>query len=180
VLYVCGFEEIGVVAGDLYFLDPNPGPGQEGAERGVRVEVRRLGRGELRGTIYSATPISIDEAIWRVDLFESVAGPVGSYDRTHHHPRFTGWDPGRRNFIPELSADPLGWLEGRLRDIDGVLRDGGVDPASVPEGDRRGIESSGAEIVAAVGRLLDGVRRGDLGVEPPGPPVDGLVRSGWL
>ena len=40
MLYAFGFERIGVVAGDLYFVDPNPGPGQEGAEQGVRVEVR--------------------------------------------------------------------------------------------------------------------------------------------
>jgi hypothetical protein len=28
--------------GDLYFIDPDPLPGQDGAERGVRLEVRLL------------------------------------------------------------------------------------------------------------------------------------------
>ena len=30
MLYVFGFERIGVVISDLYFIDPNPMPGQEG------------------------------------------------------------------------------------------------------------------------------------------------------
>ena len=33
------FERVGVVVGDIYFLDPNPHPGQEGAEHGVRANV---------------------------------------------------------------------------------------------------------------------------------------------
>jgi hypothetical protein len=42
MLYLFGFHRIGVVLSDLYFVDPNPNPGQEGAERGVRLEVRLL------------------------------------------------------------------------------------------------------------------------------------------
>jgi len=106
VLYVFGFESIGVVVSDLYFVDPNPGPGQEGAERGVRLEVRMLDRGELRGSIYSAQPIAVGRPIWRGDLLESVAGTPGSHDRTHHHPRFTGWEPGHRRFVEELVGRP--------------------------------------------------------------------------
>src|SRR5207249_1828308 len=114
---VFGFESIGVVVSDLYFLDPHPGAGQEGAERGVRLEVRMLERGELRGSIYSARPIVVDRPIWRGDLLESVAGPYGSFDRTHHHPAFRGWEPGRRNFVDELSAEPLEWVAKRLSDL---------------------------------------------------------------
>ena len=44
MLQVFGFDRIGVVIGDLYFIDPNPRPGQEGAERGVRLEVRMTSR----------------------------------------------------------------------------------------------------------------------------------------
>ena len=94
MLYAFGFERIGVVASDLYFVDPNPGPGQEGPEQGVRVEVRLLEPGELRGSIYSARPIGVEQAIWRADLLESVANP-GSLDRAHHHPRFTRMGTGR-------------------------------------------------------------------------------------
>ena len=72
MLYAFGFERIGVVASDLYFVDPNPGPGQEGPEQGVRVEVRHFERGALQGSIYSAQPIAVERAIWRADLLESV------------------------------------------------------------------------------------------------------------
>ena len=54
MLYAFGFERVGVVVSDLYFVDPNPQPGQEGAEHGVRLELRMLGQGELQGSIYSA------------------------------------------------------------------------------------------------------------------------------
>ena len=101
VLYAFGFERVGVVVGDLYFVDPNPREGQEGAEHGVRLELRVFGRGELKGTIYSAQPIEIGQPIWRADLLESVAGRPGSFDRTHHHPAFTGWNPGSGQEGPE-------------------------------------------------------------------------------
>ena len=42
------FERVGIVVGDLYFLDPNPHPGQEGPEHGVRLELRVIDRGELK------------------------------------------------------------------------------------------------------------------------------------
>ena len=49
VLYAFGFERVGVVVGDLYFVDPNPREGQEGAEHGVRLELRVFGRGGVPG-----------------------------------------------------------------------------------------------------------------------------------
>ena len=36
MLYVFGFERVGVLVGDLYFVDPRPAKGQDGAEHGVR------------------------------------------------------------------------------------------------------------------------------------------------
>ncbi len=101
--YAWGFERVSVVAGDLYFVDPEPSPGQEGAERGVRVEVRMLERPPLTGTIYAFQPIVIDRPVWRADLLESVTGRRGSYDRTHHHPRVRGWEPGGRQYDPGLT-----------------------------------------------------------------------------
>ena len=110
MLYVFGFERVGVVVGDLYFVDLKvPMKGQEGAEHGVRLELRVLGRGELKGSVYSAQPIEVGSPVWRADLLESVAGQPGSFDRTHHHRRH--WlQPGCWVFVKELSADPLGWL----------------------------------------------------------------------
>ena len=48
MLCTFGFERIGVLISDLYFVDPSPGKGQEGAEHGVRLELRVLERGDLR------------------------------------------------------------------------------------------------------------------------------------
>ena len=193
VLYAFGFERVGVVVGDLYFVDPNPGEGQEGPEHGVRLELRALGRGELKGTIYSAQPIEVGQPIWRADLLESVDGRPGSFDRTHHHPRFTGWNPGRRAYVRELSADPLGWLGTQLADLDALLASAGVPAEVAGPSDAADLRRAAPEIVDATRRLLDKVRSGELGNPPDGEapagdarpdaaPASGpaLVRAGWL
>jgi hypothetical protein len=179
LLYGFGFERLGVVVGDLYFQDPSPAPGQEGAERGVRLELRMLERGQLRGSIYSAQPIAVGRPIWRVDLLESVSGPPASFDRTHHHPRFTDWEPGSRHFVPELSKDPLSWLAGRLTDVESVLDEAGVDHDEVGADDVAQIRAAAPEIMAAVRRLLDGVHRGEL-AQPPDDSATPAARVGWL
>ena len=46
MLYGVGFERTCVVASDLYFIDGQQKPGQDRAERRVRLEVRMLDRGE--------------------------------------------------------------------------------------------------------------------------------------
>ena len=178
MLYAFGFDRIGVLVSDLYFVDPNPGKGQEGPERGVRLEVRMFERGKLNGSIYSAQPISIDRPIWRADLLESVAGPPGSFDRTHHHPAFRGWEPGRRRFVDELTADPLGWVRDRLSDFDGLLEQAGISPDEVDPADAGSLKERVPEILDATRRLLDRVRSGELAQ----PPADELVsaRVGWL
>ncbi|MGE0794395.1 MAG: hypothetical protein AB7O29_03490, partial [Acidimicrobiia bacterium] len=75
MLYAFGFDRLGVVVGDLYFVDPAPAPGQEGPEQGVRVELRVVEPGELRGSIYAARPIAIERPVWRGDLLVSVGRP---------------------------------------------------------------------------------------------------------
>jgi hypothetical protein len=179
MLYAFGFDRIGVVVSDLYFLDPSPGEGQEGAERGVRLEVRMLDPGEPMGSIYAARPITVDRPIWRGDLLESVAGPPGSFDRTHHHPAFDGWEPGRRVFVQELSADPLTWVAARLSDLDGLLAEAGVDPGDVGADDAAGLRDAVPDIVAAVDRLLRGVRAGEL-ARAPGDELALSARVSWL
>jgi hypothetical protein len=183
MLYAFGFERVGVVVGDLFFVDPRPVEGQEGAEHGVRLELRALRRGGLRGSVYSAQPIEIGEPIWRADLLESVAGPPGSFDRTHHHPRFSGWDPGQRVFDAGLSADPLGWVGAKLADLDALLASAGFPAGMAAPDDARNLREAAPEIVAAVRRLLGRVRAGELG-RPPADGVagggGGLARSGWL
>ncbi len=179
MLQMFGFEKVAMVLSDLYFVDPSPEPGQEGAERGVRLELRRLTAGQIDGSIYASRPIIVDEPLWRIDLLESVDGPVGSFDRTHHHPRFRGWEPGRRTFVPELSASPFDWLEEQLRDLGPVLADARVDPADVSGADIERISEATPAIVAAARHLLDQVHQGRLAVAPDGDDITS-ARVSWL
>jgi hypothetical protein len=174
------FGRVGVVVGDLYFLDPNPHPGQEGAEHGVRLELRVIDRGELKSSIYSAVPIAVGKPIWRLDLLESVDGKPGSFNRTHHHPKFTEkWDPTSRVFLRELSQDPLGWLAGQLADLPGIL-----DRAEVPQdvadpSDAASLKDMAPAIAGVAGMMLEKVRAGELGTAPGDDAVDS-IRNGWL
>lgn len=178
MLYAFAFDRVGVVAGDLYFVNPSPDPGQEGAEQGVRLEVRLFEGGEPRGSVYAARPVAVDRPVWRADLLESVAHP-GTLDRAHHHPRFTGWEPGRRHFVEEMSADPVAWVGRRLSDLDSLLDEAGVAGHEVGPSDADELRSSVPEILAAVGRLLERARRREPGgVDSGGEP--GGVRLGWL
>src|SRR4051812_28028305 len=125
MLYVFGFSRLSVALGDLFFSDPNPDPGNEGAERGVRLEVRFLEEHELPDrTVYASRSIVVGEPIWRVDLLETATEP-GSLNRAHHHPRMRNWEPGYRQFEPEITPDPVNWLAGRLDDMRGGLGEGG-------------------------------------------------------
>jgi hypothetical protein len=179
MLYAFGFDRVSVLVSDLYFVDPQPLEGQESAEHGVRLEVRMLDRGELQGSIYSAQPIGIGRPVWRADLLESVEGPPGSFDRTHHHPAFTGWEPGRRVYVSEMSDDPLGWLGACLADLDGLLASAGFPAGAAAPGDAESLRAAAPEIVAVTGRLLEKVRSGELG-NPPGDESPDVVRAGWL
>jgi hypothetical protein len=173
------FERVGIVVGDLYFLDPNPHKGQEGAEHGVRLELRVFDRGDLKGTIYSAMPIEVGRPIWRVDLLESVDGKPGSFNRTHHHPKFNGWDPTSRQFLRELSSDPLGWLEKQLSDLPAVLERAEVPPDVADPSDAASLRDIAPAIVGVTSMMLDKVRAGELGLPPADDAVDS-IRNGWL
>ena len=179
MLYAFGFERIGVMVSDLYFVNPRPAKGQEGAERGVRLEVRVLERQPLKGSIYSAQPIVVDRPIWRVDLLEAVDSPPGSLDRAHHHPAFDGWEPGERHFVPELSAAPVEWLAERLADLDGVLAEAAVAADVVAPNDAAALRDAVPEIVEALRRLLARVAAGELG-RPDDDRELVSARIGWL
>ena len=181
MLYAFGFERVGVVVGDLYFVNPRAAQGQEGAEHGVRLELRMLDRGAPKGSAYSAQPIEIGQPIWRADLLESVEGPPGSFDRPHHHPPFTGWEPGRRVYVADMSDDPLGWLGACLADLDGLLASAGFPAGAAGPDDAESLRAAAHEIVAVTRRLLEKVRSGELG-NPPGDESEssGVVRAGWL
>jgi len=179
VLSVFAFERVGVVLGDIYFVDPNPAPGQEGAERGVRVEVRFVRPQQHDGSIYAARPILVGEPIWRLDLLESADGKPGSFDRTHHHPMMRGWEPGQRKFERDLSSDPLGFLAAQLRDLPGLLAQAELPADAASDEDVRQLRDYTEDIVAATQMMLERVRRGEL-AHAAEPDESGLARTGWL
>jgi hypothetical protein len=178
MLAAFGFEALGVVLGDIYFIDPTPMAGQETPERGVRLELRLVDRAEPRGSIYAGIPIGFERPVWRVDIFGSTESAPGTLDRAHHHPRFDGWEPGPRHFDPALSADPLAWLTDELADPAAVLARAGVGPDEVTKADEQGLAAAAPEIIASVSRMLDGVRRGDLAPAPAEQVA--AARTGWL
>jgi hypothetical protein len=179
MFYAFGFDRVGVVLSDLYFVDPNPKAGQEGPERGARLEVRLFDRPEPEGSVYAARPIVVGRPVWRADLLESVASEAGSFDRTHHHPRFRGWEPGGRTFEPELSADPITWVGQRLADLGTLLA--GTDAAEVDltESEQAELRAAIPQIESALRNLLDRVHAGELAQAPAGAPV-AAARTGWL
>jgi hypothetical protein len=179
MLYAFGFGRVGVLASDMYILLPEPEPGQEGAERGVRLEVRLLERGDLRGSRFSAQPIEVGQPVWRADLLEAVDGPPGSLNRAHHHPAFRGWEPGRRVFDPGLTASPVQWVGEQLADLEGLLDRAGVPAGEWVAADAKALRECLPEIMDAVGRLLRKVRDGDSAAPPPGEQA-GSARVGWL
>ena len=179
MLYAFGFERVGVLVSDMYIVIPSPRPGQEGAERGVRLEVRLLERGELRGSSYSARPIEVGRPVWRADLLEAVDGPPGSLDRAHHHPAFRGWEPGRRVFDAGLTASPVPWVGEQLADLEGLLDRAGIPADDATADDARALRGCLPEILDTVGRLLERVRRGELAAAPGGEPA-ASARVGWL
>lgn len=61
----------------------------------------------------------------------------------------------------------MSWLAGQLADPVAVLTRAGVDADEVPEADKAGLAAAAPEIVAAVKRMLDGVRDGELAPRPP-------------
>jgi hypothetical protein len=179
MLQVFGFDRIGVVLGDIYFIDPAPAKGQEGPEHGVRLEVRMLEPGELAGSIYSARPISITEPIWRLDLLESTGGPSGSLNRAHHHPNMSNWEPGRRVFDRDLSSDPVGFVGTRLCDLEGLLARAGLEVDDALAADAHRLRAAVPEVQRAVTSMLGQVKAGELGAAPDDSELTS-ARVSWL
>jgi hypothetical protein len=181
VLYVFGFQRTAVVLSDLYFVDPDPEiKGQERPEHGARLEVRAITPGALQGSIYSAQPIEIGDLIWRADLLESVDGPPGSFDRTHHHPGVSrGLEPGKRVFDRKLSAAPVEWVGDQLADLEGLLKQAGAGGTPADAADAQSLRDCLPEVLEALGRLIDRIQAGELGRPPTEGPLAN-VRAGWL
>ncbi len=178
MLWSLAFDRLGVVLSDLYFVDPAIDQGVDGAERGVRLELRVFERDELKGSVYSAVPIRIDRPIWRIDLLETVESEPGSLNRAHHHPRFNGWDPGPRVFVEALSADPVTWVGERFRSIESVLVEAGCEEAEMSPGDVASLRAAAPAVTSQLEYLLREVAAGRAGLAPAESAE--FVRASWL
>ncbi|MEP7091899.1 MAG: hypothetical protein ABI776_17490, partial [Nocardioidaceae bacterium] len=143
-----GFGRLVLLVEPLYFVDPQPAPGQEGHERGVRVEVRVREPQPQRGSVYASQRIVVDRAVWRCDLLESVEGGPGSCDRMHHHPEMHDNEPGERVFDAGLSSDPVGWLGMQLAVPRRLLERSDVTADE-------GFDDDAAELLASLPAILE-------------------------
>jgi hypothetical protein len=150
MLSVFCFDRLAVTVRDMHFVDPDPAPGQEGPERGVRVELRLVEPQPWRGSIYASQRIVVDTSLLRVDLLESVERGPGSRDRVHHHPTMTDNEPGGRVFDRALTTDPVAWLRERLADPMALVAAAGV-------GDLGDYGESAAELTAALPQVVEAV-----------------------
>jgi hypothetical protein len=97
-------------------------------ETGCRVQLRRVR--EQRPPVPPPVPRrdavfwSIEEPIWRADLFTTV-GSSRAFDASHYHPTFNGLVPCERVLDPTMVADPAAWIEARLADIPAMLAEAG-------------------------------------------------------
>ena len=93
---------------------------EDGDEIGVRVEIQCLEEGPGRQE-FDAVELRLHDPIFRADLFTLSTGRSGNFDRAHYHDSFTDREPGPRHFEPELTKDPMGWLEAKLSNLDRLL-----------------------------------------------------------
>jgi hypothetical protein len=134
--------------------------------------------GDLTGSIYSSRPITIAEPVWRVDLLEAADGPPGSLDRAHHHPLMRNWEPHKRVFDRDLSADPVSWLGTMLADLEGLLGNAGIEVDAELAADADKLRASVPDVQRAVASMLDRVKAGELGTAPDGDLTS--ARVSWL
>ena len=109
----------------FHIIEPSPDAGAK--EIGCRIEVQRCYE-ELPGGLWYAVPVvTLREPIWRCDLQRKVPAGEGDDQRAHQHTRWTGQLAVEREFDPDLTKDPLGWVEKQLADLRPILRAGGAE-----------------------------------------------------
>jgi hypothetical protein len=159
------YQRLGIVIEDIYFLEPDPDPGEEGPERGVRVEVRLVENQPLSGSRYSAYPIDIRTAIWRADLLGSVAAGPGARDRMHYHPLMADDEPGDRQWDPAIRANPLEWIASQLEQIELIVT-AKVSDITPYRHDLAEIRRQAPLIVRSTEEMMEQVHRMELAHEP--------------
>lgn len=135
-------------------------------ETGCRVQLRRVR--ETRPPVPPPVPRrdavfwSIEEPIWRADLFTTVGSDV-AFDAAHYHPTFTGLVPCDRVGDAAIQPDPFGWIERRLRDVPAMLAEAGYGHL-VPELEGDVLQGAMPAILATIRTTL-GYRTGGPGAQ---------------
>ncbi len=132
-------------------------------ERGVRIEVRRHGEPDHRGSPFAAQKVVIDQPLWRADLFDLMSEPPGNFLRAHYHPSFDGLEPSERQWDEALSRDPFGWLAGQLSNLEAIVAGAGAADLIAPEAlaaDAAALRQVAGEVVAAAEGVSIQVRTG--------------------
>jgi hypothetical protein len=155
------FETLSVIVAEVDFHDPALRDEPNARERGVRVEIRPT-TSATRGTMYVSATITVHPAICRVDLLES---RPGASDRMHWHPGMRAGEPGERRFDAAMSADPIRWLTGELRNFERLLE--GTEAESA---DRHRVDAPAVSGVAD--EIVDAVRAGLESCRKPWPQVE--------
>lgn len=148
-------DRLALVAADIDFLDPALLGSPDARERGVRLELRPVGRQDA-GSVYSSPQTQLAPAVVRIDLLESAPGRA---DRMHWHPVMHAGEPGERVFDPAIGADPVGWLRGRLAEVGELLRRAEVADADGYAADADRLAALADEVVARVEAGLARVRQ---------------------
>lgn len=154
---VFGFERLAVLVEDIDFLNPEKADQSDVRERGARIELRPVELADVPGgSIYSSQTVTSGLGLCRLDFLESA--PYAA-DRMHWHPAMVDGEPEERTFDTELSADPVGWLRGRLKDGGRFLRDAGVADTGPYATDIGLMAELADDVVAQVERVLARARQ---------------------
>jgi hypothetical protein len=139
------FNEVAVIVRHWYEI------GEGGREHGARVEIRRLTPSPRRGSESASQLITIDEPIWRADLFDLIGDEPGAFGRAHYHHMFDGPEPTARDWATELSADPVAWCRDQLSHLEELMQAAGETLTDLA------LEAQ--ELRAACDRMIESVNR---------------------
>jgi hypothetical protein len=136
------FNEVAVLVRHWFEIDL----GDSHMEHGARVEVRLVSPQPRRGTESAAQVITVDQPVWRADLFDRLDGTPGAFQAAHFHPHFVGVEPCPRHWAEQVKAAPWDWLHTQLSDVADIVSTAGLelnDPITANE-------QVGAEVDAIV------------------------------
>jgi hypothetical protein len=127
------------------------GPADE--EHGTRIELRTIARPAHVGSESAAQPVTLDEPLWRADIFDLIGEPPGNLSRAHFHPVFDGREPSSRRWDPRLREDWVGWVTRQLTNLPATLEVAGAADPGASDGCER-IGSHLDQLIAVATSLL--------------------------